>query len=94
MNRKLEELYTELRMTQIELATTLRVKRQSKINQYIEAELKDVEESMKRLENGDFGTCEISGELIPEEILAMIPTAKSKQDLQKMQHFYRKGFYY
>ncbi|PKG25239.1 hypothetical protein [Niallia nealsonii] len=94
MNMKLEELYTELRMTQIELITTLRVKRASKINQYIEAELKDVEESMKRLENGDFGTCEISGELIPEDILAMIPIVKSKQDIQQMQYFYRKGFYY
>ncbi|GKU82399.1 hypothetical protein [Niallia sp. NCCP-28] len=94
MNMKLEELYTELRMTQIELMTTLRVKRKSKINQYIEAELKDVEESMKRLENGDFGKCEISGELIPEDILSMIPLVKSNQDIQKMQYFYRKGFYY
>ncbi|MFT8321619.1 MAG: hypothetical protein ABF649_11995 [Bacillus sp. (in: firmicutes)] len=93
MNQHLEKLYTELRMTQIELEATLRVKRESKINQYIEAELYDVEASMKRLENGDFGTCEISGELIPEELLAMIPTIKSKRDVKEIQSYYRKSLH-
>ncbi|MGP7817583.1 hypothetical protein [Niallia sp. 01092] len=93
MNKNLEKLYTELRMTQIELITTLRVKRESKINHYIEAELYDVEESMKRLESGNFGTCEISGELIPEDILAIIPTIKSKKDVQEMQSYYRKSLH-
>ncbi|WP_445488379.1 hypothetical protein [Niallia sp. 03133] len=93
MTTTLEKLYTELRMTQIELAATLRVSRESKINQFIEAELHDVEESMKKLENGSFGTCEISGELIPEDILSIIPTIKSKKDLKELQTYYRKSLH-
>ncbi|MCM3214821.1 hypothetical protein [Niallia taxi] len=93
MNLDVEKLYTELRMTQIELEATLRVKRSSKINHYIEAELLDVEASMRRLENGQFGTCEISGELIPAEILELVPTIKSKKDLEYMQSYYRKSLH-
>jgi RNA polymerase-binding transcription factor DksA len=93
MNLDVEKLYTELRMTQIELEATLRVKRSSKINHYIEAELSDVEESMRRLENGQFGTCELSGELIPADILQLVPTIKTKKDLEHMQTFYRKSLH-
>ncbi|MFP7469712.1 hypothetical protein SFC55_01725 [Niallia taxi] len=93
MNLDVEKLYTELRMTQIELQATLRVKRSSKINHYIEAELLDVEESMRRLENGQFGTCEISGELMPAEVLQLVPTIKSKKDLEQMQTYYRKSLH-
>ncbi|MCE4048386.1 MULTISPECIES: hypothetical protein [Bacillaceae] len=93
MNLDVEKLYTELRMTQIELQATLRVKRSSKINHYIEAELLDVEESMRRLENGQFGTCEISGELMPAELLQLVPTIKSKKDLEQMQTYYRKSLH-
>ena len=44
---------------------------------YIEGELKDIETALQKLEKGTFGTCEISGELIPEDLLTMVPTFKS-----------------
>jgi RNA polymerase-binding transcription factor DksA len=93
LNSTIEKLYTELRMTQIELATTLRVKRDSKINKYIEDELRDVEETMQKLENGNFGMCEMSGELLPFDLLEMIPTIKSKEDINSIQSYYRKSIH-
>ena len=93
LNSTIEKLYTELRMTQIELAATLRVKRDSKINKYIEEELRDVEETMQKLENGNFGMCEMSGELLPFDLLEMIPTIRSKQDINSIQSYYRKSIH-
>ncbi|CAI9386183.1 hypothetical protein BACSP_01519 [Bacillus sp. T2.9-1] len=93
MNSTIEKLYTELRITQIELATTLRVKRDSKINKYIEEELKDVEETMQKLENGNFGMCEMSGELLPVDLLEMIPTIRTKEDINSIQAYYRKSIH-
>lgn len=93
LNSTIEKLYTELRMTQIELVTTLRVKRDSKINKYIEDELKDVEETMQKLENGNFGMCEMSGELLPFDLLEMIPTIRTKDDINSIQSYYRKSIH-
>lgn len=93
LNSTIEKLYTELRITQIELATTLRVKRDSKINKYIEEELKDVEETMQKLENGNFGMCEMSGELLPVDLLEMIPTIRTKEDINSIQAYYRKSIH-
>jgi RNA polymerase-binding transcription factor DksA len=93
LNSTIEKLYTELRITQIELATTLRVKRDSKINKYIEEELKDVEETMQKLENGNFGMCEMSGELLPVDLLEMIPTIRTKEDINSIQSYYRKSIH-
>ncbi len=93
LNSTIEKLYTELRMTQIELATTLRVKRDSKINKYIEEELRDVEETMQKLENGNYGMCEMSGELLPVDLLEMIPTIRSKEDINSIQSYYRKSIH-
>ena len=93
LNSTIEKLYTELRLTQIELSTTLRVNRQSKIIKYIEDELRDVEESMRKLENGDFGMCEMSGELLPTDLLTLIPTIRTKNDINGINSFYRKSFH-
>ena len=93
MNSTVEKLYTELRLTQIELATTLRVKRDSKINKYIEEELKDVEETMQKLESGNFGMREMSGELLPFDLLEMIPTIRTKSDINSIQSYYRKSIH-
>ncbi|KAB7669244.1 hypothetical protein [Bacillus sp. B1-b2] len=93
MNSTIEELYTELRLTQIELTTTLRVKRESKINKYIEEELRDVEETMQKLESGNFGMCEMSGELLPVDLLAMIPTIKTKEDINGIYSYFRKSIH-
>ena len=93
MNSTVEKLYTELRLTQIELATTLRVKRDSKINKYIEEELTDVEETMQKLESGNFGMCEMSGELLPFDLLEMIPTIRTKSDINSIQSYYRKSIH-
>jgi RNA polymerase-binding transcription factor DksA len=93
LNSTIEKLYTELRMTQIELVTTLSVKRDSKINKYIEDELKDVEETMQKLENGNFGMCEMSGELLPFDLLEMVPIIRTKNDINSIQSYYRKSIH-
>ncbi|HWJ78967.1 MAG TPA: hypothetical protein VNR61_12915 [Niallia sp.] len=93
MNAMIEKLYTELRLTQIELATTLRIKRDSKITKYIEDELRDVEESMRKLENGNYGMCEMSGELLPSDLLQTIPIIRTKEDIDGIYSYFRKSIH-
>ena len=42
----------------------------------IEAELEDVERAMRKLEDGTYGTSELSGQPIPEDRLEALPTAR------------------
>ena len=60
------------------------------VKPYIEGELDDIETALKKLESGTYGTCEISGELIPEHLLSMVPTLKSIEDCKMMSYFFRK----
>jgi DnaK suppressor protein len=43
----------------------------------------DIEEAMKRLENGTYGRCQITGQEIPFARLDAIPTAKYTVDTQE-----------
>jgi hypothetical protein len=44
----------------------------------IETDLADVEIALARLESGEYWTCEITGEPIPDEWLAAHPTARRR----------------
>lgn len=42
----------------------------------IERDLADVETALERLENGTYWTCEVTGERIPDSVLASNPVAR------------------
>lgn len=46
------------------------------ILEQIEAELTDVEHAIRRLDAGDYGTCEVCGKSIPDERLEVVPAAR------------------
>lgn len=46
------------------------------ILEQIEAELADVEHAIRRLDVGDYGTCEVDGKPIPDERLEAMPAAR------------------
>lgn len=42
----------------------------------VEAELRDIEDALRRLEEGSYGRCEVCGQPIPDERLEANPTAR------------------
>jgi RNA polymerase-binding transcription factor DksA len=91
MDRTINEIYSELRKTKEELIQRLQNDNCSSIvKPYIEGELEDIEVALKKLETGTFGTCEISGEIMPEYLLSIVPTLKSIEDCKMMSYFFRK----
>ena len=91
MDRNINEIYSELRKTKQELIQRLENENCSLlVKPYIEGELDDIETALKKLESGTFGTCEISGEIMPEHLLSMVPTLKSIEDCKMMSYFFRK----
>jgi len=46
------------------------------ILEQVEAELADVEHAIRRLDAGDYGTCEVCGKPIPDERLEVVPAAR------------------
>ena len=93
MDQQQNEIYSELRKTKQELIENLEGggKSSSIIKSYIEGELKDIEAALQKLEKGTFGTCEVSGELIPEDLLTIVPTLKSIDDCKTLQYLIRKS---
>ncbi len=49
----------------------------SAINEVMSSRLKDVEDALKRIEDGTYGICVVSGQPIEEERLMADPTAKT-----------------
>lgn len=91
MEATIETLYSELRNTRKELLEKLQDENASTlIRPIIEDELKDILAAIEKIENGTYGRCEISGELIPYEILISLPTAKTLDDFHYLKTFYRK----
>jgi DnaK suppressor protein len=41
-----------------------------------ERDVDDVERALKRLDDGTFGTCEVCGEPIPDDVLVATPAAR------------------
>lgn len=91
MNAMQEELFWELRKTQLELVRSLRNKQKDEwIVTVLEDELADITTAIQKLEEGNFGQCETSGEPIPEYLLKIMPTIKTSRDSEILEHFYRK----
>ncbi|SEM45916.1 hypothetical protein SAMN05192533_10312 [Mesobacillus persicus] len=87
-------IYEELRRTKEELLNRIQMAEQnSPILLYIKAELDDVERALAKIEAGDFGRCEMSGELLPDGLLGMVPTARTEEDLKLMEAYLRKPLY-
>jgi RNA polymerase-binding transcription factor DksA len=94
MKGNLDYIYNELRETKTELLAYLNSGQPNeKILHYIKAELADIDSALKKIENGAYGKCEISGESLPEEILQSIPTAKSAYELDYLDQYCRKSLY-
>ncbi|WP_394232591.1 TraR/DksA family transcriptional regulator [Niallia oryzisoli] len=87
MDPNTNEIYSDLRKTKDELLQRMNSSScSSLVKPYIEEDLKDVETAMKKIEKGTFGTCEISGELMPMELLKIIPTLKSMDDCKTVSY--------
>ncbi|MDP4105519.1 MAG: TraR/DksA C4-type zinc finger protein [Bacillota bacterium] len=90
-----EMLYEELRQTEQEVLQSLQKKDANhRLKSILEAELDDIQSAIKKVNNGSYGLCEFSGDLIPEELLKIVPTIKSIEDLGNFKTFYRKPLYF
>lgn len=86
------EIYSELRQTKQELLDKLQEGNGSPlIKPLIEAELTDIDAALQKLETGTYGTCEISGDLIPNDLLAIVPTLKSIEDCKTIHYVIHKS---
>jgi hypothetical protein len=86
------EIYTELRKTKQELMDKIQADSSSPlIKPFIEGELKDIEAALRKFEKGTFGACEVSGEMIPNNLLEIIPTLKSMEDCKTLQYVMNKS---
>lgn len=90
-----QKIYSELRIIKMELEASLQKEAGSTfMKAIIHEELKDIDKTLDKLINGDFGLCESSGEWIPENLLAMIPTITSLEDVERIDRFYCKPINY
>jgi RNA polymerase-binding transcription factor DksA len=90
-----KKLYEELRDFERELDGKLKDNLvHHKIKKYVEEELKDIQSTLHKLECGEFGKCEMSGELIPYDLLYAVPTAKSLKDFNEMKSYLKKPHTY
>ncbi len=94
MESNLDYIYKELRETRTELLAYLNDgQKDERILHYINDELHDIEAALEKMENGEYGKCEVSGEYLPYEVLQTIPTAKSAVELDQIEQYYRKPIY-
>jgi RNA polymerase-binding transcription factor DksA len=91
MDEVQEQLFLELRQTQEEIFSSLKNKHSNDwMTSILEAELADIKIAIKKIENGSYGHCETSGELLPDDLLKNMPTIKSARDSDDLDHYYRK----
>ncbi|PKR86987.1 hypothetical protein [Heyndrickxia camelliae] len=57
------------------------------IQTLIQEELRDINTALLKWDNGNFGTCEQSGEEIPSSWLHTIPTLKSSADWYELRNY-------
>lgn len=94
MDVLINRLYEELRQTEQELVASLQIgPKDQRLAEIFQAELADIHAALKKVECGDYGKCEITGEMLPENILKSVPTIKSVNDCQSLARYYRKPFY-
>lgn len=94
MEGNLDYIYNELRETRTELLAYLKHgQKDERILQYIVDELNDIETALEKMEFGEYGKCEISGEYLPYEFLQSIPTARSTSEFEQIEQYCRKPIY-
>lgn len=94
MNPMEKNLLHELISIRTELKRSLQEHSASPmVSQYKEEELQDINEAIEKIRTGHYGLCEMSGEILPYHILQMIPTIKSKKDLEEIQKYYCKSIF-
>jgi RNA polymerase-binding transcription factor DksA len=95
MNATHEKLFFELRQTKEEIEYSLKNKQAKDwFTTILEEELSDIITAIQKLENGNFGQCEISGEFLPTDLLNMIPTLKSQKDSEYLVSYFKKPIYH
>jgi RNA polymerase-binding transcription factor DksA len=91
MNAMQEKMFLELRLTKTEIEHSLKDNsKQDWLTKILKEELADVDEAIRKMEAGKYGECEISGELIPEDLLMLIPTIRCKKDSDLLENYYKK----
>lgn len=91
MNANTEKLLMELRQTKTEIERSITTKQTNDwLRTFLEEELADVNNALVKLIEGNFGQCEISGELLPPDLLAVIPTIRSFKDSKMIGNYYKK----
>ncbi len=96
MEATYDKLYSELRKTKRELLDRMNKNagpRPLAIQTIIKEEIQDIELALTKIITGHYGRCELSGELIPLEVLEAIPTIKTMNDMEEINHFFRKPIY-
>ena len=89
-----KELFLELRQTREEIINSLNKKQENEwIQSILEQELADITSAMGKIQNGNFGQCEESGQPLPEYLLKVVPTVKTLRDSEILEHYYRKPIY-
>lgn len=92
MDKVQKQLFLELRQTQLEILYSLKNKRKDEwITSILEAELADINVAIEKLENGSYGQCETSGELLSDDLLKNMPTIKSARDSENLDLFLPKA---
>jgi len=95
MNAMQEQMFLELRQTKDEIESALRAKQRDKwLTVILEEELADINDAIKKLEIGQYGQCEFSGEFLPEDLLKNIPTIKTTKDTKVLAAFCKKPLTY
>lgn len=91
MNAMQEQLFWELRKSQIEILKSLKNKQENDwLIPILKEELEDVTIALQKLENGDYGQCEATGEPLSEALLKTMPTIKTSKDSEDLEYFYKK----
>jgi RNA polymerase-binding transcription factor DksA len=94
MNAMQEELFLELRQTQIEIENSLKNKQKPDwLTSILKEELADIDAALLKIKKGNFGQCEISGEFLPDDLLKIIPTIKSIKDSDDLEIYYKKSLH-
>jgi RNA polymerase-binding transcription factor DksA len=94
MNALQEKLFLELRQTKMEIMNSLKKKQKDDwLTRILQEELKDIDSALIKMEQGNYGLCEMSREFLPVDILEMVPTIKSVQDSKNMEIYRKKPFY-
>jgi RNA polymerase-binding transcription factor DksA len=91
MNALQEKLFLELRQIKSEIEYSLKNKENEDwLENILNDELKDVDAALAKIQTGSYGHCEISGELIPHDLLELIPTVKTLNDIKKLETYRKK----